>query len=139
MGELIHTPSTEQEADFEEPEPPSSRVTLIRITALLKEAWDKYRTPGVDKTAAIHDLYIYTAELREAFNEYSSMGGTEDDLPTDVQTELMCIRQPVLPPRGIASPEITMANTPRTVTRTQQSRRMGVDAVSRMATLRNGY
>lgn len=133
MGEFIHT-STDQEAGFEEPEPPSSR--LRRLTSLYDGAWDKYLTTSGDRGVVIDDLYAYTAELRATFAEYIDLGGIEEDLPTEVQTALMCIRQPILPPKLIVSPELPV-NALDVAARPRQSRRMGEDAVSRMATLRN--
>ncbi len=136
MGEFIHT-STDQEAGFEEPEPPSSR--LIRITSLLDATWDKYQTTTGDKTAVIHDLYTHTRELREAFASYE---GIEEDLPMDVQTALMIMRQPALPPYPSVSPEYIASDILRTARvgrRVRRSRYLGTDVISRFASLRNSY
>lgn len=136
MGELIHT-SIDQEAGFEEPEPPSSK--LRRLTSLYDEAWDKYRTTSGDRGVIVDNLYALTAELRETFAEYRTTDGTEADLPIEVQTALMCIRQPILPAKSIVTPEHSIVKTSDMAVRPRQSRRMGADAVNRMATLRNSY
>lgn len=135
MGEFIHI-STDQDAGFDEPEPPSSR--LVRITSLLNAAWDKYLTTSGDKTAIIDDLYTHTIELRETFADYS---GREQDLPIEVQDALMHMRQPMLPPRIVTSPESISFNalqTSRTARRARRRRQLGEDATSRFAALRYG-
>lgn len=136
MGEFIRI-SQEQEAGFEEPEPPSAR--LIQISLLLDEAWKKYLTVGGDKTAFIDDLYRYTIELREAAELYR---GKESDLPEHVQTSLIVMRQPILPNRPRSSSGDMFSVTTeheRTQTRNRRGNRLGQDTTERAASLRFRY